>query len=227
MDKTLVEDLVVLLWFLWYNRNLLVWKGTNNSPNIIVAQAGRFFQDWRTAQIAHTPSPCSSCPVLHRSWTPPCPGSLKLNVDASVFADLNCTGFGALLRDSRGRFIVAVTGTVAGNRTPRMAEAIGLREVLSWLKTQQFGSVVVELDAHEVCHVLSDNAGDCSEFGLVVSDCKFLGVEANVSSFYWVRRRVNTVAHSLARVAYLHTGLHIWNSLPSQVFDIVTTEMIH
>ncbi|KAF2297580.1 hypothetical protein GH714_042373 [Hevea brasiliensis] len=54
-------------------------------------------------------------------------------VDATIFSAHNRTGFSALLRDSKGCFVVAVSGFWNGCLTPHMVEALSLREALSWL----------------------------------------------------------------------------------------------
>ncbi|KDP30047.1 hypothetical protein JCGZ_18571 [Jatropha curcas] len=65
---------------------------------------------------------------------------------------------------------------------------MGLREVLSWLKNQQFGTILLEVDAQVITAAVVWNAEDMTEFGLLIEDCKDLMNDASVRSLVWVNR---------------------------------------
>ncbi|KAK1357160.1 hypothetical protein POM88_050416 [Heracleum sosnowskyi] len=73
---------------------------------------------------------------VEERWIKPVVGSIKFNCDAAVFSAENKYGFGWLARDHEGRLIEAVARARVGKVTPQLAEAVGLKEVLSWIKTQ-------------------------------------------------------------------------------------------
>nr|GLL29741.1 uncharacterized protein LOC109157746 [Ipomoea trifida] len=81
--------------------------------------------------------------------------------------------FGWVLRDSHGAFIVATVFLGGVAEGARMAEALRVREVLSWLKEVGAREVDVEMNAHEVFHALRGEAGK-SYFDLIIDDIKVI-----------------------------------------------------
>lgn len=59
-------------------------------------------------------------------------GWVKVNIDAAVFLD-GSIGVGAIIRDEHSGFVAARGKKIAGAWKAREAEAIGLKEALSWI----------------------------------------------------------------------------------------------
>ncbi|KAF2295892.1 hypothetical protein GH714_034941 [Hevea brasiliensis] len=57
-------------------------------------------------------------------WTCPQSGTLKCNIDVAVFDDRQSTGFGFVLRDENGMFVITGSGWHPGLRPLKFAEAI-------------------------------------------------------------------------------------------------------
>ena len=77
-------------------------------------------------------------------------------------------------------------------------EALGLREVLSWMKNQGMTNVVLEIDAQSIVQAPPSCATDTSYLGIILQDCNgFLSaiIKAHV---VFVKRSANMVAHTLA-----------------------------
>ena len=70
-----------------------------------------------------------------------------------------------------------ISKTINGLFTVREAEALGIREVLSWVKQKRWSHVVVEMDALQVYLALTNHQQDLSPFGLIISDCIQLQAE--------------------------------------------------
>lgn len=51
------------------------------------------------------------------------------------------------IRDDHGNFLRAKCSTVDGRRQPREAEALSLKEALSWVKTWRTSKCIFETDA--------------------------------------------------------------------------------
>lgn len=102
--------------------------------------------EWQSANIEASvaAAEAGNRPV---SWKKPPLNTLKCNVDSAIFADRKKMGFGGVLCDSNGEFVAAIQGSLPGTFSPILAEAIGLREVLSWIKESSFGSILVETDS--------------------------------------------------------------------------------
>uniref|UniRef100_A0A803Q7E0 RNase H type-1 domain-containing protein n=1 Tax=Cannabis sativa TaxID=3483 RepID=A0A803Q7E0_CANSA len=79
-------------------------------------------------------------------WRPPVSNGVKVNVDAAVFEGSQGYGFGAVARNEIGYLIEGFTGSYLGVVRPELAEAIGVREALSWIKAKRCQQVTLESD---------------------------------------------------------------------------------
>lgn len=70
-------------------------------------------------------------------WERPQQGWLKLNVDATIDEENGRMGFGWVLRDEEGVFKAAVSKVWRGAFLSREAEAVAIRETLSWIKAKK------------------------------------------------------------------------------------------
>ena len=84
-------------------------------------------------------------------------------MDVALFVSSSKTGFKYMMRNSQGNFMAAKDQSFYSNIfDPAFAEAIGLKEALSCIKSLQIQPVVVELDALSVVQVLQQPAHDNS-----------------------------------------------------------------
>ncbi|XP_017216875.1 uncharacterized protein LOC108194444 [Daucus carota subsp. sativus] len=102
--------------------------------------------EWKRSQRQRTKYR-SAVHVSPRRWAPPLPGWVKINVDAAVFTETGYTGIGSVMRDEQGRFIRAKNQRIAVAYQPREAEAIALKETLSWVKDLGYRKCIFETDA--------------------------------------------------------------------------------
>ncbi|KAL8123154.1 hypothetical protein AgCh_011229 [Apium graveolens] len=80
--------IAVVLWGIWYARNKKVWEGKQMSPEITVAWSSKQVSEWREVhkkKSQQSAGRSSNTVQRIREWVPPEVGSVKLNVDASVF----------------------------------------------------------------------------------------------------------------------------------------------
>lgn len=82
-------------------------------------------------------------------WQPPDVGTFKINVDASIFAGVKHFAVGMVIRNHEGEFMVARNIRLAGEIAVWEAEAVGVREALSWIKemNRQGDSITIESDS--------------------------------------------------------------------------------
>ena len=69
-------------------------------------------------------------------WTVPGDNMIKVNCDAAIFGATNCYSYAFAARNHRGKVMEARSRCCLGNITPENAEAIGVKEALSWIKEQ-------------------------------------------------------------------------------------------
>ena len=83
-------------------------------------------------------------------WLKPSVGWVKCNVDAAIVCSRGLISFGAVIRLPRGDFIAAKSDILPGSFEAREAEALGVKEALSWLKKFAFHFVILEMDSLQV-----------------------------------------------------------------------------
>lgn len=102
--------------------------------------------DWREAQKVQVQNQADRRGVVDRKLSRPLDGWIKVNVDATGTHN-DRIGVGCVARNSQGHFIGARYRQVAGNWSPREAEAISLREALLWTKKLQVEFCEFETDS--------------------------------------------------------------------------------
>lgn len=110
--------------------------------------------------------------------------------------------------------IDAFSTAIEGITDPSIAEGMGLREALSWIKMKQMSNVIVEMDAQIIVKAMHNYASSASYLGLVIDDCKDISRSITNLCVVFVKRSANQVAHLLARVSGSMSGLMFWGSNP-------------
>nr|GMD31864.1 transcription factor TCP4-like [Ipomoea batatas] len=196
--------LIIILWGIWEARNRRVWQNVHVCPRAVVRLALGYLREWRRVRTC-TGERVVRREVYHAVWKAPDYNVLKLNVDAAVREDGNMLGMGWVLRDHRGG--VRAVGAVGkrGAVLPKEAEALAIREALSWLKDQHHDNVLVETDAQQI--VMRLHLHNSSPFGLLLHDINGLLNSFSNVNVCFVKRSANAVAHLLARDAALNSGI--------------------
>ncbi|KAH9670971.1 reverse transcriptase domain-containing protein [Citrus sinensis] len=179
---------MMICWRIWIHRNDKIWNQKNGS----------------VLQLAHGAV----------SWEKPEFGWVKCNVDAAVFASQGRIGLGCVIRNSEGEFLAARCVGRHGAFSAREAEALGIREALSWLKEYKLPCVIVEMDCLQVFQALTEGFSGPNGFGLIIEDCRELALVLGEVKFSFVRRSANFAAHSVARAGNSMTDSRVWNCAP-------------
>ncbi|XP_031107381.1 uncharacterized protein LOC116012048 [Ipomoea triloba] len=211
LDEEKCSKFIMLRWGLWGNRNEKVWNGVSVDLNIMKCKALTFLANWKYAngleEITHTVR------IVEEKWKAPMVGRFKLNTDASLDPGNNIMGFGWVLRDEDGRFLAAKSMHVMGNYAVKKAEAVRIREALSWLKDTGLGDI--DVDVGNISRRLLEEEvarGMNKSFKLVQDSTKELIIhledvtwEKNLAStisgveFHFAKRSANRAAHTIAR----------------------------
>lgn len=169
----------------------------------MVESAKLIFNQWKSAQDR---SFDNSLGFMTQSdgkeyWECPTEGMVKINTDVATFTDSNRFSFSMLAHDHHGELLEAYASCRQGNMDPVIAEAIGIREALSWVKGKEWSEVVMETDCLTVVHAMRCSSTRLSYLGRVIDDCKLLLSqlhERNIT-LNFVKRSANKVAHHIAR----------------------------
>jgi ribonuclease HI len=224
LSKSDMEEIAMVLWQIWSNRNKKVWNNKIDSAFSIIQRATTQLTQWRNIQVVNSLQSGIKKKTELQRWQKPTGTHLKCNVDASV-TDSHC-GYAGVLRDSNGVVLPAIRGRFQGIYSPRLAEALSIREVLSWLKTNGREDVIVESDALCIVQAINSNNADFSHFGAVIEDCKTLVNSLINGVVSWVGRSANNLAHTLARVDCFMPDRESWDlSMPLNISAVVLADL--
>ncbi|KAL8124124.1 hypothetical protein AgCh_011939 [Apium graveolens] len=214
-DNEKRAQIAAVCWSLWKARNELTWNKNFTRLNVVIAQAKQFLLQWSIAQKS---KPQSHFPYYvegdgQEVWVAPQIEYMKISADAAVFNEYNSTGLGLIARDDNGELIQARTQYKAGMISSTMAEALAIKEALSWIKAMGWSKVLVESDCLIAIQAIRSKAPLLSPFGQVIQDCRKMLEDLNTVSLFFVKQSANMAAHELARLSYF---------FPDRVFDRIS-----
>ncbi|KAJ8753622.1 hypothetical protein K2173_022863 [Erythroxylum novogranatense] len=179
-----------LCWQVWTARNDLIWNHRVTAPLSIWTRTLRSYHDWLRAQEEEAPP---RPPEGTTIWQPPALAWVKINVDAVTVVDGSSTGYGCIARDSSGLVLRVRIGRLEGAFRPKIAEALAIKEALSWIECTGWSRVIVESDCLLVIQaLLARHFADATAFGDVISHSRVLVSQLDCEVvFYHVRRYAN------------------------------------
>lgn len=182
-------------------------------------------QEWKRNQLEKKNSKraFNSSP---RHWSPPPPDWIKINIDAAIFEATGSVGISSIIRYAAGEFVRARAQKIEVNMQPREAEAVSLKEALSWTKELGFQKCIFETDAKMLADACKGVPGR-SFFHTIVLDCVDFFKHFDEVLVEFVHRSANGVAHTLARAAHSMSGFQEWIDFASEIIsDVLTIDSI-
>lgn len=202
-----VQLTVMTCWMLWKNRNDLVWNQKSMDVSEVLVSAISVLNQWQYVQDKSFDNTLSFLTQGEGrdKWQAPEVDRVKVNVDAALFDSPARYSFALVVRDHSGKLLEAVSKCCQGTINPALAEAIGVREALSWVKKQKKIDVVVETDCLLLVQWVRSSYDALSYLGRVVNECRALlaGLQSQNVMLRFIKRSVNSVAHYLARYSSL------------------------
>ncbi|KAK6161535.1 hypothetical protein DH2020_004916 [Rehmannia glutinosa] len=226
-DKEQVIKYIMLVWSVWRQRNEVLWNNSQISVAGTIRVADCVLKEWRMFRGKQGAIKTDPSDSLQMHWKKPPHMWMKCNVDAVICCQKNATGIGLVLRDDAGIFIVARTLWFQGIYEVREAEALGVREALSWIRSLSLNKVVIETDAKYVVDgLLSLELGD-SEFDTILIECRnLLQGEPNLSVDF-IRRGGNMVAHRLAKESFSFGSPFVWSDPPPCIVKLLVDDVAY
>ncbi|XP_031091006.1 uncharacterized protein LOC115996003 [Ipomoea triloba] len=211
LDEDIKCKFVILCWGIWGSRNELVWKGNPFVRHLVATSSLNFLASWKVVQECDQ---TTTAPRINiETWRKPSHGRLKMNTDAALDVVNNSMGLGWVLRDDEGRFLACKSLCISGCYGVKEAEALCIREALSWLKDTGMGDVDVETDSQLVYYALRSNSFN-SAFGFILNDVKEVASMINGVDFCFAKRSANRAAHTVAREVVSMSGCGEWFDTP-------------
>lgn len=184
-------------------------------------KASSLVGEYAKANEASAPSVSCSAGAVS-SWSPPSLGLVKVNSDASCFAD-NVVGFGAVVRDCMGKVLMATCCLKVGTYEIEVAEAMAARNALCMALDASFSHSVLELDCANLYHKLRKNLKVKSAAGAIIEDIRKLASYCSSFSLCLVGRNGNEVAHTLANSSRNFTVLQVWTDVVPPFVECAVT----
>lgn len=141
-------------------------------------------------------------------------------MDAALFTSSDSFGVACLARDSSGLMVEALTRNFSGTIDPALAEAIVVREALSWIKARGWLNVIIETDS--IVQALRSNIHLPSYFGSIIQICKSIWKTLPSVSILFVKRSANKVVHSLVSVSYSYDD----QTVLGELIDPITCNIV-
>lgn len=220
--------IITLFWILWRARNDLIWNRKYPKMLKVVADAKKYLAQWTAAQGRSTSALITPEYTGDgaQSWVKPQPNTIKVSVDAAIFAEREEYGFGLIARDSEGELRQAETKIFKGIVSSVVAEAMAIKEALSWIDRMRWSKVSLESDCLVVIQAIRSKVKMRSCLGGIIEECRWYLKSLNKVSLYFVKRSANTVAHTLARASYRYPDRSFdrW-SVPIEVMHCIVADL--
>lgn len=150
----------------------MVWHNKKSEVNYVVFSAKQYLAKWKKAQVISTKA--LSRDVIPgdgaSSWIKPKKNTVKISVDAALFNEHSKHGIGLLACDDEGQVIQGRSED--GIVRPELAEAMAVKEALSWVQANGWKEVVVESDCLGVIQAIRSKVNMLSPFGSIISECR-------------------------------------------------------
>lgn len=199
------------------------------TPAVAMQWSARQVNDWKAA---HNKAKQNQIHHLQQErlqyatrWEAPVTGSLKINVDASVFEHSEEFSVGMIVRNHQGTFIRGKTMRFSGRVQALEAELVGILEAIRWSVEFQGNTICIESDS--LCSVQAIRGQDHNqlEAGLLIDQCRDFLRNREWVSLSFIKKQANRVAHLLARLPYALNGFIVYSSPPSSVLGTIMSDI--
>lgn len=219
---------VTICWAIWKARNDKHWNKKQVSLNSVIAMAKQYLGQWKEAQSRSSEALTQSFYAGDgaSSWVKPQVGTIKATVDAALFEEQPAYGIGLVARDAEGELVQATALYCEGVTSPVLAEALAIKEALSWIKMKAWEMVQLESDCLVAIQAIRSKVLMTSPFGLVIEECRRMLLESNKVSLFFIKRSANMVAHYLAKESCYYSGRVIdRNVVPVELQNVLLGDL--
>uniref|UniRef100_A0A2N9GM00 RNase H type-1 domain-containing protein n=1 Tax=Fagus sylvatica TaxID=28930 RepID=A0A2N9GM00_FAGSY len=221
-----IAVLVYMLWLLWNRRNKALYHNEFESLDLIPMLALRLSSKYLTAQEL----PAISATIQPRlKWKPPSISAFKINFDAALFNDQQCTGVGVIIRDDQGLPIAALCKRLPYLYAVDDAEALAAREALQFAVETRLSDAEVEVEGDflTICNALKCQDSSFASYGDIIDEACLVARSFQGCSFSHVKQEGNRAAHMLAcRAIELQGDFLVWlEDVPPYLEAVIHSEL--
>ena len=200
------ELFAAVIWTLWNRRNNL----RLGKPALTLDEVMEFAQERLTG--FETTNEQSSHPhgraTMH--WTTPDANGLKINFDGATFANRDCAGIGAVIRNDARLIMASLTQQIPLPTSIIKVEVLVARRALEFVLELGFDDITLEGDSELLIRNLKNGGSKLTHYKNIVADIFFLLSHFSKANISFVRRQCNQLAHSLARRAIIPPSMSVW-----------------
>ncbi|CAL1360945.1 unnamed protein product [Linum trigynum] len=232
LEETNKEELtkvLITLWFLWKERNNHFFNNPKLEEWEIVGRAHNYLEEYAEHQAKGNPGIPAPRARSRVSWEPPPVGVLKLNTDAAILGEKG-TGYGMVLRDWNGNFIMGATHRTRVRWPVELAEAKAMLWGLQLARTHQTQSMLLESDCQTLIQKLNRRETTDMEVAMICDEIREAAEENDIFGWRFWKREGNECAHVMARLRGRAEETEVWIDRPpvclvtllSKESDVVT-----
>lgn len=151
-----------------------------------------------------------------------------MNIDASFHNSSKSAGFGALIRNSRGELMAAISAKLPDCRDAFQAEARAFLQSLLWIRDIGMTGVHLETDCLNLVTALNAPPNTwATDLDHILEAAHRLITGVQVPDFKHIRRKANKAAHALGQYSQdIQEDMVVWmEDGPQFLEDIMRTEI--
>ncbi|KAK0592170.1 hypothetical protein LWI29_014441 [Acer saccharum] len=157
MNRIDLECVCVILWSIWWNRNLIAQKNESKNATDLVNWALEFLSEFQRTHQALSASASQPVVPFKSGWCPSPIDTLKLNSDASIRDGFHFIGLGAVIRNHKGEIVATISKPLQGSFSVDLGEFLALREGLLLAKRLNLNLKLAEVDAVAVANAVNNS----------------------------------------------------------------------
>lgn len=219
---------VNILWQVWKARNKLVFEQKQTDARKIVQKAQ---VEWLEFDNANAEASSTSRNLTQHSlhptiWEPPKEGTIRINTDAAISAQMVRTGKGIIARNWTGKIIKAQGKVEIKRGDAASEECLAIRDALMMARDARWTDIEVQSDCKSIVDHINSGSSLVENLRTVLEDIQELRRKFAKCSFLFVHRSGNQSSHLLARFAVKLIHDVQWdNEFPVWLIDRAAKDM--
>ncbi|KAL7265055.1 hypothetical protein ACSBR1_002914 [Camellia fascicularis] len=220
LDPTLFA---VILWQIWKDRNKKVFDNVELHWYQSILLSCKYASAIKKAFRSFALHPSHYDVVIN--WCPPFVSKLKMNTDGSTKGDPGEGGFGGLIRDERGIWLIGYYGKL-DVCTSLEVELWAIYRGLTIAFEKGYKDLTIETDSLSAIELLKEGSVVSSSIRSLVEDSKFLMQRCGYTIQH-VLREGNNSADSLAKLGATQAEpLVVMDEAPVEIRGLVIADMV-
>ena len=209
------------IWHIWENRNNIRNGEKMSHPSRVAGKIKAYVDFILLLNFRSAGSNRREHQVSIPKWSPRPAESVKVNVDAAIFAQTKRMGIGVVIRNHLGLVLASSRGFIDHVDNPELGEAIAMRHALFFAEDSGFQKILVETDSASLINKIKSKVDDMSHTGAVVFNIKSRAPRFLSCCFIRVSQCCNEAAHVLAKFAQHDTGSCWSNEISNEIGAII------